>query len=252
MFRATWYEGTAQLLSLTELKSHLFELYFVGWIIKPMKEGRKPEYPEKTAGDELQKMLHTTARRLKPQTRLGPAQQHWWQARKADMLTVTPRVAGSSCERVGIPCGLKGLVSNGGYLHSRALVPAPLTLLQCWAQDICTSLGATITPVWNPDKCFRVHSEEDWNLSLESLAVKKWRERGRCPPERASGHVRQAMGERVTKQPQVTWSHASSRNNAVHSSSCSASDQGHVYMWFYRRRRSRHRHLCITKKSPQT
>ena len=28
MLRATWYEGTAQLLSLTELKSHLFELYF--------------------------------------------------------------------------------------------------------------------------------------------------------------------------------------------------------------------------------
>ena len=27
MLRATWYEGTAQLLSLTELKSHLFELY---------------------------------------------------------------------------------------------------------------------------------------------------------------------------------------------------------------------------------
>ena len=30
MLRATWYEGTAQLLSLTELKSHLFELYFIG------------------------------------------------------------------------------------------------------------------------------------------------------------------------------------------------------------------------------
>ena len=28
MLRATWYEGTAQLLSLTELKSHLFELLF--------------------------------------------------------------------------------------------------------------------------------------------------------------------------------------------------------------------------------
>ena len=28
--RATWYEGTAQLFSLTEWKSHLFELYFVG------------------------------------------------------------------------------------------------------------------------------------------------------------------------------------------------------------------------------
>ena len=26
----------------------------------------EPEYPEKTPGDELQKMPHTTARRLKP------------------------------------------------------------------------------------------------------------------------------------------------------------------------------------------
>ena len=92
MLRAIWYEGTAQLLSLTELKSYLFELYFIGWTIKLMKEGRKPEYPEKTPGDELQKMPHTTARRFKPQTRLEPAQWHWWQARKADMLTVTPRV----------------------------------------------------------------------------------------------------------------------------------------------------------------
>ena len=30
VLRATWYGGTAQLLSLTELKSHLFELYFIG------------------------------------------------------------------------------------------------------------------------------------------------------------------------------------------------------------------------------
>ena len=29
MLRATWYEGTAQLLSLTELKSDLFELYLL-------------------------------------------------------------------------------------------------------------------------------------------------------------------------------------------------------------------------------
>ena len=92
MLRATWYEGTAQLLSLKELKSHLFELYFVGWIIKLMKEGRKPEYPEKTPSDELQKMPHTTTQRFKPQARLEPAQQHWWQARKADMLTITPHV----------------------------------------------------------------------------------------------------------------------------------------------------------------
>ena len=30
ILHATWYEGTAQLLSLTELKWHLFELYFIG------------------------------------------------------------------------------------------------------------------------------------------------------------------------------------------------------------------------------
>ena len=29
VLRATWYERTAQLLSLTELKSHLLELYFL-------------------------------------------------------------------------------------------------------------------------------------------------------------------------------------------------------------------------------
>ena len=39
-----------------------------------MKEGRKPEYPEKTSGDELQKMPYTAARRFKPQARLEPAQ----------------------------------------------------------------------------------------------------------------------------------------------------------------------------------
>ena len=53
-----------------------------------MKEGREPEYPEKTPDDELQKMPHSKARIFKPQARLEPAQ-----ARKADVLTVTPRVA---------------------------------------------------------------------------------------------------------------------------------------------------------------
>ena len=37
------------------------------------EEGRKPEYPEKTRGDELQKMPHTAARRFKYQARLEPA-----------------------------------------------------------------------------------------------------------------------------------------------------------------------------------
>ena len=39
-----------------------------------MNEGRTPEYPEKTLGDELQKMPYTTVRRFKPQARLEPAQ----------------------------------------------------------------------------------------------------------------------------------------------------------------------------------
>ena len=37
-----------------------------------MKEWRKPEFPEKIPGDELQKMPHTRAQRFKPQARLKP------------------------------------------------------------------------------------------------------------------------------------------------------------------------------------
>ena len=57
-----------------------------------MKEGRKPEYSEKTPDDKLQKMPHTKARQSKPQAKLEPAFYHWWQARKADVLTIKPRV----------------------------------------------------------------------------------------------------------------------------------------------------------------
>ena len=39
-----------------------------------MKEERKPEYQEKTPGDELQKMPHTKAPRFKPQARLEASQ----------------------------------------------------------------------------------------------------------------------------------------------------------------------------------
>ena len=38
-----------------------------------MKEGRKPDYPEKPPDDELQKMPRTKALKLKPQPRLEPA-----------------------------------------------------------------------------------------------------------------------------------------------------------------------------------
>ena len=79
-----------------------------------MEEGRKPEFPEKTPGDELQKMPHTTAQRFKPQARLEPAQSHWWQARKADMLTVTPRVAPSECVRGAARNGGQGKVGGRG------------------------------------------------------------------------------------------------------------------------------------------
>ena len=58
-----------------------------------MKEGTKPKYPEKTPDDELQKIPHTKARKSKPQPRLEPSLLRWWQARKAGVLTITPRVA---------------------------------------------------------------------------------------------------------------------------------------------------------------
>ena len=39
VLRAAQYEGTAQLLSLTEMKSHLFELCFIGWNINRWGRG---------------------------------------------------------------------------------------------------------------------------------------------------------------------------------------------------------------------
>ena len=39
MLLATWYQGTAQLLSLTELKLHLFELFIL--LVEPLNRWRK-------------------------------------------------------------------------------------------------------------------------------------------------------------------------------------------------------------------
>ena len=39
VLRAMWYEGTAQLFTLTELKPHLFELYLIGWSINRLRRG---------------------------------------------------------------------------------------------------------------------------------------------------------------------------------------------------------------------
>ena len=37
-------------------------------------------------------MPHSKAWKFKPQSRLEPALKHWWQARKADVLAITPQV----------------------------------------------------------------------------------------------------------------------------------------------------------------
>ena len=45
-------------------------------MVEPLTDegGEETGVPEKTPGDELQKMPHTTARRVKPQARLEPGQ----------------------------------------------------------------------------------------------------------------------------------------------------------------------------------
>ena len=80
-------------------------------------EGRKPEYPQKTHSDELQKMPHATVRRFKPQARLEPAQQHRWQARKADVLTVTSRIAQDG--RRGYPKAMDMVNINSSSSNAR-------------------------------------------------------------------------------------------------------------------------------------
>ena len=60
-----------------------------------MKEGRETGVPGENPW--LQKMPYTKARRFQPYARLEPAQQHWWQARKADVLTTTPHLAPKTC-----------------------------------------------------------------------------------------------------------------------------------------------------------
>ena len=51
------------------------------------------DYSEKTQDEELHKMPHTKAQNFKIQPKLEPALWYWWQAGKADVLTITPRVA---------------------------------------------------------------------------------------------------------------------------------------------------------------
>ena len=59
-----------------------------------MTEGRKPEYPEKTPDDELQKMTQCPKIQAPAETRtrcrIG---EGGGEVRKADVLTITPRAA---------------------------------------------------------------------------------------------------------------------------------------------------------------
>ena len=76
--QTTWNCCVACHVVRTDSSAIQTEFYFsfilIGWTIKPMKEGRKPEYLEKTPGYELQEMPHTTVWKFKPQARLKPAQ----------------------------------------------------------------------------------------------------------------------------------------------------------------------------------
>ena len=54
VLRAIWYKGAAQLLSLTELKSHLFELYSLAESLTD-EGGKETGVPGENPGDELQK-----------------------------------------------------------------------------------------------------------------------------------------------------------------------------------------------------
>ena len=59
-----------------------------------MKEGRKPEYPgKKPLATSFRKCHILKPEDSSPKRDSNPHSKHWWQARKTDMLTVTPRVA---------------------------------------------------------------------------------------------------------------------------------------------------------------
>ena len=89
-----------------------------------MKEGKKPEYPETTPDNKIQKMPHTNALKFKPQARLELALYHWWQVRKADVLNiilhVTPGLSDTTGPRALYRCKavlLFYIVCNDNHHH---------------------------------------------------------------------------------------------------------------------------------------
>ena len=111
MLCAMWYKGTAQLLSLIELKSYLFYFISLAETISWRRRGGNQSARGGNPDSVLQKMPHTKAWKFKSQPRLEPALKHWWQvlARKTEVLTITLCVA---------PCWLakvKGLLYEVYY-----------------------------------------------------------------------------------------------------------------------------------------
>ena len=89
---ASEYEGTPQLLILTESKSHIYLLN--GGKHHPMKKGRKPGYSEEYPDDELQEIPPTKFRKFSTLPKLELVLCHWWQepARKEDTRILAPLV----------------------------------------------------------------------------------------------------------------------------------------------------------------
>ena len=82
MLCASWYERTAQRLSLTEFKSRLFGFILLAETINRWKREETRVPGKKTPDDGLQKMPHTKTRKFKPQRRLKPTLSHWWRLGK--------------------------------------------------------------------------------------------------------------------------------------------------------------------------
>ena len=74
MLRTTWYEGTAQLLSLTQLKSHLFEIYFIAWTIYRWRRGPNRSTWRKPPATSFRKCHMLQPEDSRPYARLEPAQ----------------------------------------------------------------------------------------------------------------------------------------------------------------------------------
>ena len=93
-----WNEGTAQLLNITEFKSHLFELSIL--LAEPLTDeggggggGGNRSTRRKPLTTTFIKYHILKPENSSPKRDSNPQLWHRWQAKKANRLTITPRVA---------------------------------------------------------------------------------------------------------------------------------------------------------------